>query len=201
MKFFLLLALLSMTAAAGEFCDKLQQLPEATRSRLGPVIGVGASVTAGHGGVMGPAERLALILDVPYVSYAASGATSTASVGRWKSSDSRRCGTVVGVDLFFWDSVRGCSAEAVNKAVKLTQERKCHRAIFSNVPRLLGIQKSSCIGTINKTLDNSVSVDVLPVMEELQRDSRRASYFRADGIHLTEVGAEAATEKLCELLL
>jgi|GEM_PF-6103805 len=201
MKLLLLLALLSLGAAAGEFCDKLQQLPEATRSRLGPVIGVGASVTAGYGGVTGPAERLALILDVPYVSHAASGATSSVSVGRWKGSDSQRCGTVVGVDLFFWDSVKGCPADAVSKAVKLTQERKCQRAIFSNVPRLLPLQKSSCVGMLNKALDNSVAIDVLPVMEELQRDPRRASYFRADGIHLTEVGAEAATEKLCELLL
>ncbi len=201
MRYFFLLALLSSTAGAGEFCDKLQQKPEATRSRLGPVIGLGASVTAGHGGVTGPAERLALVLDVPYVSYAASGATSGVSVARWKKADSHRCGTAVGVDLFFWDSAKGCAAEAVSKAVKLTQERKCQRTIFSNVPRLLPLQKSSCISLINKALDESVAIDVLPVMEELRQDSRRASYFRADGIHLTEAGAEAATEKLCELLL
>lgn len=201
MKFFFLLALLSMTAGAGEFCDQLQAKPQAFRSRFGPIIGLGASVTAGHGGVTGPAQRLALLLDVPYVSFAASGASSQVSWQRWKNSDSQRCGTAVGVDLFFWDTVKGCSAEAVSQVTRLARERRCHRTILSNVPRLLPMQKSSCVTLINTALDNSVAVDVLPVMEELQRDSRRASYFRADGIHLTEAGAEAATEKLCELLL
>lgn len=121
MKFFLLLALLSMTAGAGEFCDKLQQLPEATRSRLGPIIGLGASVTAGYGGVMGPAQRVALILDVPYVSLASNGATSAVALSRWTKAESQRCGTAIGVDLFFWDSVKGCSADAVTKIVKLAQ--------------------------------------------------------------------------------
>jgi hypothetical protein len=137
---------------------------------------------------------------LPYVSHAVSGAPSGASLGRWKKSD-ESCGTVVGVDLFFWDSVRGCSTQGVKELFKEVKAHKCKRGIFSHVPKLVSLQKPICITSINRELDNGVSIDVLAVMDELRRDSNRSKYFQSDRIHLTEAGAEAATEKLCEILL
>jgi hypothetical protein len=193
-------ALLISAALAGEFCDELRQKPRAYREALGPVVALGASVSAGYGGVKGPARRLADILDVPYISHAVSGAPSGASLGRWKQSD-ESCGTVVGVDLFFWDTVRRCNPNSVKELLRQVSAHKCKRGIFSHVPHLVTLQKASCIKSINRELDNGVSIDVLAVMDELRRDSNRSKYFQADRIHLTDAGAEAATEKLCELLL
>jgi len=196
----ILVALLISSALAGEFCDELREKPRSYRQNLGPVVGLGASVTAGFGGVEGPAKRLARILDVPYRSHAANGATSTTSLARWKSDD-EVCGTAVGLDLFFWDTVRACNPNSVKELLRQVSAHKCKRGIFSHVPRLINLQRANCITSINRELDNGVAIDVLAVMDELRRDSRRASFFQTDRIHLTEAGAEAATEKLCQILL
>jgi len=193
-------ALLISAALAGEFCDELRRKPKSYREALGPVVALGASVSAGHGGVKGPARRLAEVLAVPYISHAVSGASSGASLSRWKQSD-ESCGTVVGIDLFFWDSVKGCASNSIKELWQQVSKHKCNRAIFSHVPRLVSLQKPNCIKRINEALDAGTSADVLAVMEELRNSALRASYFQSDRIHLTERGAEAATEKLCEILL
>ena len=195
----LLLTLASLDARAGEACDRLRELPQSQRQALGPIVSVGASVSAGAY-TRGPAQRLAAILGVPYHSHAVSGATS--SVSRQALAQSRgACGTLIGVDMFFWDTVRGCANDPVGSLLATSRERQCRRVVLSNVPRLIPLQRSSCVASINAALDEARGIEVFPVVESLQSDPLSPTYFRPDRIHLTEAGALAATEKLCELLL
>jgi hypothetical protein len=187
--------LITGTVSAETACEKLARWPAAKKTALGPIVALGASVTAGYGGVTGPAERLADLLDLDYDQYAASGATSAVSLAQWRA-EGGACGTLVGVDTFFWDTVRGCGTGAVAAVVAQATKVSCDRIILATVPRLLPVQRGGCLGAVNQDVESHKDIEVLPAAAE-----RRAEHFRDDRIHLTEAGAQAATERLCQVIL
>ena len=192
---FIAVLLIAGAAYADSACEKLARWPSAQKKSLGPIIALGASVTAGHAGVKGPAERLADLLDLDYDEHAGNGATSATSLAQWRA-EGGACGTLVGVDTFFWDTVRGCGTGAVAAVVAQATRVNCGRIILATVPRLLPIQRGGCLGAVNRDLSTNKEVAVFPAAAE-----RRSEHFREDRIHLTEAGATAATERLCQVIL
>lgn len=100
---------------------------ESPESLLKTPLIVGASVSAGHNGVMSPGKNLA----IKYTpadqirTLAANGRTGRDSLRRLTEKDLQGRSLVIGVDLFFWDTARSTPAEslpAVRRMVELSQK-------------------------------------------------------------------------------
>jgi len=176
---------------------------------------VGASISSDFR-TASPGRRLARRLGTEdaLVSKARAGASGAAIVAALADEDFARASVVVGVDLFFWDSVRGCDAglAAVDDLFARDKPRRTP-LVIGNIPAL---RESSCRERLNariaagcKAAPACALLDLDAMYKEAAAaggadlDGRRhaLSEILPDGLHLSDVGSELVARKLAATAL
>jgi len=202
---------------------------------LGHPLVTGASVSAGYDvdarrdpSLLSPGILAALSVGTPRASIlwkAKDGARGTELVPKLPDSDYNSCSLVIGVDLFFWDSVPDSGANVRATCARRTaivsqffaRLRKAHIPIvIGNIPNLLGTFVSqSCADDLNARIVSECQLsgptrcrilDLRRIHElaekgQLVIGDRHVSLedLLPDGLHLSELSANYIKDRILDL--
>lgn len=176
---------------------------------------LGASISANYNGVTSPGEKLAQRFESgnQVDKIARNGARSSEILAQLKSKNIQDYSSLVGVDLFFWDSAEigcGVATENIRELTNLVKGSTT-KLFLGSVPRLPRVPLQPCMNAINDALQENCKTDqncfIVPLKatyEKLDSDGKiefQSQFYNKDqlipdGLHLTPVGSELVADEI-----
>ncbi len=166
----------------------------------------GASVSNNHNGVTNPAKRVADLMHVRSTNKSYSNTPSDLILNQLNTSRIRikKYKSLVSVDLFFWDSVKGGTLNCKPGYVRsvLRKLRRISEHLFlAQIPLELAKGSKECVQMINEDLKlNCLASESCTLINPIQLGNTEEArkLLQSDGLHLSNLGADAAMQNICE---
>ncbi len=183
-------------APSGVTCDRLitTKMAQVRHVEL-----IGASVSARHQGVLSPGELFSKRLGVALKLRTYPGRSSDKIFAHTSLPlDYPANSLVVGVDTFFWDSVKKarCDLDIYRQRVNQIISN-AHTTVLFQTPNHQLVRNRACQQVIHQALESECTGEKRCVLIRQSDADMKSSYYLADGVHLNAQGSEYLEALMC----